>query len=518
MDKNEFFKEATKRICSQLSIEQAMISSLNFLSNFMPAEGMLFTLFDQGLSATRVVAAVTKNEGIQMDFLIPLSKDAQNKNTELVKNFQKGEATYLATLVNDNIYENPLFKEVFMPIAEDVSSLLILPMELNRKVFGGGVLVLTTSGENKFTEKHRDLISTLKEPFSIAMSNALKHKEVLKLKELLIDDNRYLHHEIRKLSGEEIIGSNYGLKEVMLKVQQVSNLDCPVLLLGETGVGKDVIANVIHDMSLRSKGPFISINCGAIPDSLIDSELFGHEKGAFTGAISQKRGRFERAENGTIFLDEIGELLPAVQVRLLRVLQNKEIERVGGTSTIKLNIRIIAATNRNLEEMISNNKFREDLWFRLNVFPILVPPLRERRVDIPAFVQYFIEQISKEMKLGKYPSIVPGALDSLMLYDWPGNVRELQNVIERSIIINPDGPIEFDSLTTKGITKPPRDDLSNNEVINLDEAITKHIMKVLSLTNGKVHGKGGAADKLGINPSTLRNRMNKLGIDYKKGK
>jgi len=518
MDKNEFFKEATKRICGQLGIEQAMVSSLNFLSNYMPAERMMFTLFEQGLSAVRIVAAVTKNEEIQMDLLIPLSKDAQKKNMELVETFKKEEAPHRITLVKSNIYENQLFKEVFMPIAEDVSSLLISPMELHGKVFGGGVLVLATSGENKFSERHRDLISILKEPFGIAMSNSLKHREVLKLKELLAEDNRYLHHEIRKLSGDEIIGSNYGLKDVMHKVQQVSNLECPVLLLGETGVGKDIIANAIHYSSIRSKGPFISINCGAIPDSLIDSELFGHEKGAFTGAISQKRGRFERAENGTIFLDEIGELPPAVQVRLLRVLQNKEIERVGGTSTIKLNIRIIAATNRNLEELISNNKFREDLWFRLNVFPILVPPLRERRIDIPALVQYFIEHISKEMKLGKYPSIVPGALDSLMLYDWPGNVRELQNVIERSIIINPDGPIDFDNLSTEGITRPSRADLSNNEVVNLDETIAKHIMKVLGLTNGKVHGKGGAADKLGINPSTLRNRMNKLGIDYKKDK
>ena len=514
MDKNEFFKEATKRICSQLSIEKAMLSSLNFLSDFMPADRLMYTLFDQGLSAVRVVAAVTKTGEIHMDFLIPISKDAQNKNLELVETFKKEEVPQRIVLVKNNVLENQLYKEVFMPIDEDVSSIIILPMELHGEVFGGGVLVLTTSGENKFSEEQRDLISTLKEPFSIAMSNALKHKEVLKLKELLIDDNKYLHHEIRKLSGEEIIGSNYGLKEVMHKVQQVSNLDCPVLLHGETGVGKDVIANAIHYTSSRSKGPFISINCGAIPDSLIDSELFGHEKGAFTGAISQKRGRFERAENGTIFLDEVGELLPAVQVRLLRVLQNKEIERVGGTSSIKLNIRIIAATNRNLEEMIANKTFREDLWFRLNVFPIHVPPLRERRVDIPAFVQYFIEQISKEMKLKKYPALVPGALDSLMLYDWPGNVRELQNVIERAIIINPGGPIEFDSLTTKS----SGGNLSNMEVINLDKAIANHIIKVLNLTNGKVHGKGGAADKLGVNPSTLRNRMNKLGIDYKRGK
>jgi len=514
MDKNEFFKDATKRICSQLSIEEAMVSSLNFLGDFMPADRMMYTLFDPGLSAVRVVAAVTKKGEIYMDFLIPLSKDAQNKNIELVETFKKEEASHRIVLVKNNVFDNQLYKEVLMPIDEEVSSLIMLAMETHGKVFGGGVLVLTTSGENKFSEEQRDLISTLKEPFSIAMSNALKHQEVLKLKELLIDDNRYLHQEIRKLSGEEIIGSNYGLKDIMHKVKKVSNLDCPVLLHGETGVGKDVIANAIHYTSSRSKGPFISINCGAIPDSLIDSELFGHEKGAFTGAISQKRGRFERAENGTIFLDEVGELLPAVQVRLLRVLQNKEIERVGGTSSIKLNIRIIAATNRNLEEMIANKSFREDLWFRLNVFPIHVPPLRERRVDIPAFVQYFIEQISKEMKLKKYPSLVPGALDSLMLYDWPGNVRELQNVIERAIIINPEGPIKFDSITTTTSSG----NQSNMEVINLDKAIAKHIMKVLNITNGKVDGKDGAANKLGVNPSTLRNRMNKLGIDYKRGK
>jgi len=514
MDKNEFFKDATKRICCQLGIEEAMQCSLHFLGDFMPADRMMYTLFDPGLSAARVVAAVTKKGEIHMDFLIPLSKEAQKKNAELVETFKKEEVPHRIILVKNNVFENQLYKEVFMPMDENVSSLILLPMELHGNVFGGGLLVLATSGENKFSEEHKDLISTLKEPFSIAMSNALKHREVLKLKELLIDDNRYLHHEMRKLSGEEIIGSNYGLKDVMHKVQQVSNLDCPVLLHGETGVGKDVIANAIHYTSSRSKGPFISINCGAIPDSLIDSELFGHEKGAFTGAIAQKRGRFERAENGTIFLDEVGELPPAVQVRLLRVLQNKEIERVGGTLTIKLNIRIIAATNRNLEEMIASKTFREDLWFRLNVFPIHVPPLRERRVDIPAFVQYFIEQISKEMKLKKYPSIVPGALDSLMLYDWPGNVRELQNVIERAIIINPEGPIEFDSITAK----PSGADLSNMEAINLDKAIANHIMKVLNLTNGKVHGKGGAAEKLGVNPSTLRNRMNKLGIDYKRGK
>ena len=229
------------------------------------------------------------------------------------------------------------------------------------------------------------------------MSNTLKHREVVQLTNLLADDNRYLYRELRHISGDDIVGANFGLKEVMEKVRHVAALDSPVLLLGETGVGKDVIANAIHYSSSRKEGPFVKVNCGAIPESLIDSELFGHEKGAFTGATSQKRGRFERADNGTIFLDEIGELPPQAQVRLLRVLQDKEIERLGGTKTIQLDIRIIAATNRNLEEMVKAGQFREDLWFRLNVFPVWIPPLLQRKADIPSLFNHFILQQSKEL-------------------------------------------------------------------------------------------------------------------------
>ncbi len=241
---------------------------------------------------------------------------------------------------------------------------------------------------------------------------------MLKLKDLLADDNRYLHGELRRLSGDEIVGANFGLKDVMHKVQQVATLDSPVLLLGETGTGKDVIANAIHYSSSRSDGPFVSINCGAIPDTLIDSELFGHEKGAFTGALSQKRGRFERAEKGTIFLDEIGELPLQAQVRLLKVLQSKEIERVGGVKIITLDIRIIAATNRNLEEIIKLHQFREDLWFRLNVFPIWIPPLRERRSDIPALLQHFISMKAKELKLPAIPTLSHASIDPLLKSPW----------------------------------------------------------------------------------------------------
>ena len=219
--------------------------------------------------------------------------------------------------------------------------------------------------------------------------------------------------------------------------------------MGETGVGKEVIANAIHNLSLRSNGPFIRVNCGAIPPTLMDSELFGHEKGAFTGALFQKRGRFERADGGTIFLDEIGELPLEAQVRLLRVLQEKEIERVGGTETIQVDIRVIAATHRNLDQMLAEGRFREDIYFRLRVFPIAIPPLRLRPEDIPVLVQHFIQKKCREMKTVKIPSLAPGALDRLMLYNWPGNVRELENAVERELIVNKGSLLSFDDLDAK---------------------------------------------------------------------
>jgi len=301
----------------------------------------------------------------------------------------------------------------------------------------------------------------------------------------------------------------------MEMVRQVAPLNSPVLLLGETGVGKDVIANAIHYSSPRKDSPFVKVNCGAIPETLLDSELFGHEKGAFTGALFLRRGRFERADRGTLFLDEIGELPAQAQVRMLRVLQYKEMERVGGTSPISLDIRLIAATNRNLEEMVKAKEFREDLWFRLNVFPIRIPPLRERKEDIPALVRYFLDRKSRELKLPASPLLGRGAIDHLMAYSWTGNVRELENLLERALILSRGEPLTFDDLggeKLKGgsFTAVP----SPDESLKLDEVMSRHIQRVLEMTKGKVHGKGGAAELLGINPSTLRNRMNQLRIPY----
>jgi transcriptional regulator with GAF, ATPase, and Fis domain len=348
------------------------------------------------------------------------------------------------------------------------------------------------------------------------MSNTLKHREVVQLKDMLSEDNRFLCQEMRQLTGDEIIGANFGLRDVMQKVQHVAALDSPILLLGETGVGKDIIANAVHLLSLRKDSPFIKVNCGAIPESLIDSELFGHEKGAFTGAISQKRGRFERADSGTILLDEIGELPAQAQVRLLRVLQDKEIERVGGTKSISLNIRIIAATNRDLEGMVKRGHFREDLWFRINVFPIWIPPLRHRKADIPALLNHFILQKSRELKLPDVPHVAPGQIDLLMNYDWPGNVRELQNLIERALILNPKGPLHFDYKGFPQSTEALVLETKDRKLESLDGVITKYIHVALIESKGKIHGPGGAAELININPNTLRNKMKKLGIPYQK--
>jgi transcriptional regulator with GAF, ATPase, and Fis domain len=359
--------------------------------------------------------------------------------------------------------------------------------------------------------------------FAIALSNSLKHEEVLMLKNMLADDNRYLSRELLRISGDKIVGKEKGLKQVMALVQQVAPLNSPVLLLGETGVGKEVIANAIHYASERKEGPFIKVNCGAIPETLIDSELFGHEKGAFTGALAQKRGRFERAHKGTILLDEIGELPLQAQVRFLRVLQEREIERVGGVKSIPVDIRIVAATSRNLDKMVAAKQFRKDLWFRLNVFPIIIPPLRERKEDIPTLVHHFVDRKAKELKFRALPKISEKAIDRLKSYNWPGNVRELENIVERALIKNR-GAKEGSSLEF-GLFAGFKDEdetsflpRTDDPLPQLDEMNSSYIKRVLEMTKGKVEGPNAAAEILGIHPNTLRGRMKKLGIQYKRQK
>ena len=504
MNENKLFREATLRICGNLEIDQALSELLQFLQEVMPVSQIYLQHYDADYQAMRTIAYANKSAQGKLDLLTPLSEAAREK----AANAPTHQDAFLIT----DPMKFPVSKEMTSFHGLQSSSIIVMTLRTPTTVLG--YLILVSEGEEIFEEDHRSFVELLKEPLVISMSNALKHREVVKLNDLLADDNQYLHGELRRMSGDEIVGARFGLRETTRMIHQVAALDSPVLLLGETGTGKDVIANAIHYSSSRSEGPFVNVNCGAIPDSLIDSELFGHEKGAFTGALSQKRGRFERAHHGTIFLDEIGELPLQAQARLLRVLQSKEIERVGGADTISLNIRVIAATNRNLEEMVKNGEFREDLWFRLNVFPILVPPLRDRSVDIPALIQHFINLKAKELKLSSIPSIAPGAIESVMNYKWPGNVRELQNVIERALILNPQGPLSFQHLDTPSPVHPPVPDSQAIESFNLDEVISHHISRVISITKGKINGADGAAALLGVNPSTLRNRMKKLGVNY----
>jgi len=502
MEKNAFFWEATKRICGSLDIDKGLFELHQLLMQIMPVNKIYLQYYDSTYNSMRSIAQTDGEKYKKTDKLLHMSKKAG----KMLENTPRNHDVIL--IADPQTF--PVSKELRNYYEAKATSLIIMTIRSEGELIG--FLVLVSEGKEVFTEDHLPWIDMLKEPIMIAMSNALKHMEILRYRDLLADDNRYLQGELRRMHGDKIIGADFGLKEVMFKVQQVAKMDSPVLLLGETGTGKDVIANTIHLSSLRSKGPFVSVNCGAIPDSLIDSELFGHEKGAFTGALSQKRGRFERADGGTIFLDEIAELPLQAQVRLLRVLQNKEIERVGGNKTIKLDIRIIAATNRDMKEMVKEKLFREDLWFRLNVFPIVIPPLRERSSDIPALVQHFIHEKSKELKLADIPELATNAINLLMNYDWPGNVRELENIIERALILSPSGPLSFNHLGFDILQT------ENDDAVQLDEVVSNHIRKILKQTNGKINGNDGAAAILGINPNTLRNRMIKLGIEYRKGR
>jgi transcriptional regulator with GAF, ATPase, and Fis domain len=443
---------------------------------------------------------------------IPLPDDILKKLRKWLND--KGPAVRIVDRISEDRILGPISKiRKWKEKKWKEKSCMVMRIMLEGEILGS--VIVGSLSEVKYTEKHMRLFGSLNEPFAVALINGLQHLELHRIKEQLADDKHYLQNEIRRLAGEEVVGVDFGLKEVMELVLQVAPLDSPVLLLGDTGTGKEVIANAIHNASRRRKGPFIKVNCGAIPDTLIDSELFGHEKGSFTGAFEQKRGRFERANGGSIFLDEIAELPPKAQVRLLRVLQEKVIERVGGNETHDVDIRVIAASHRNLEKMLEEGSFREDLYFRLKVFPIVIPPLRKRRIDIPALAQHFIEKKSNEMGLLDIPSITSGAMDTLLAYDWPGNVRELENAIERALILAKDKTINLDDLPLKADTFLNTNHITKeSESYKLDVVMTRHIMNILEITGGRIEGSNGAAQLLDIHPSTLRKRMKKLGIPY----
>lgn len=507
IDESDFFRNATLRICGSLEIESAMQRCLRYLARFLPATRLCFHVYDRDLGIVETIAQATIESGRAMSLRTPLDARGRRQVEQ-----QRSMRIKLIERMGDDAVAGPVVRQLG---AEDLSGLM-LDLALEGK-FVGTVSVFSEP-EIKFNHHHVRLLSLLNEPFSIALTNSLRYRELQTLRDMLADDNRYFQEELQRIAGEAVVGADLGLKGVMEMVRQVAPLESPVLLLGETGVGKEVLANAIHNLSHRRSGPFIRVNCGAIPATLMDSELFGHEKGAFTGAISRKRGRFERAHGGTIFLDEVGELPPEAQVRLLRVIQGREIERVGGSETIQIDIRVIAATHRDLERMLAQGNFREDLYFRLRVFPIAIPPLRQRQEDIPALVQHFIQKKSREMKLSINPTLASGALDRLIHYTWPGNARELENAIERELILSKGSALSFDSIgmqdQEKNSYRPFTVNQTPDEPLDLDLCMAAHIRRVLKMCNGRVEGHRGAARWLNIHPSTLRKRMKKLNIAF----
>ncbi len=505
MDENLFFKKATLLICSSLDVEVALWRCFEFIRTYLPADAMYLNIYEPSISGIRYVAMADDRGGKKIGQSIKLP-------VGLIQAIESGRRLKDYLIIN-RPDDDPLGRIITTELQLKEYSFIALRLFIEGHRLG--VIDLFAKGHNRFSEDHARLLAQLREPFAIAMANALKHQELLDLKESLVSDNRYLNSELISRAGDEVIGAETGLKDVMDKVIQIAHLKTTVLLFGETGTGKEVIANAIHRQSPRRDEPFIKVNCGAIPENLIDSELFGHEKGAFTGADSQKRGRFERANKGTIFLDEIGELPPWAQVRLLRVLQTQEIERVGGSPPIRLDIRVIAATHRNLEKMVEEGSFREDLWFRINMFPIFIPPLRARPGDIPLLASWFIKKKSKELGITPVPGIAPEALSNLTKQSWPGNVRELENVVERALIQHRHGPLYFHH--PQKLSPVIENDFSLQVTpvpVPLDEVIRTHIIEALQAAKGKINGSDGAAAMLAIHPNTLRNKMKKLGIKF----
>jgi formate hydrogenlyase transcriptional activator len=372
-----------------------------------------------------------------------------------------------------------------------------------------GTLNVGRFPERAFTQDDVDFLLQVAGQVALAADNALDYYQVAESRQRLAEERVYLNEEIRSEQNfEEIIGSSAALKNVLKQVAIVAPTDSTVLILGETGVGKELVARAIHNLSGRRDHTFVKVNCAAIPLGLLESELFGHEKGAFTGAIARKTGRFELAHQGTLFLDEVGDIPPELQPKLLRVLQEQEFERLGSTHTIKVNVRMVAATSRNLPAMVEQREFREDLYYRLNIFPLVVPPLRERTDDIPLLVQYFVARFGE--RLGRKISRVDKqTMELLQAYRWPGNIRELQNIIERSVILAEDGTLRIDA-NVLGAAEP-RKAASDGHVLRQNEK--ELIEAALAETKGRVAGPHGAAARLHIPASTLESKVRALKID-----
>jgi formate hydrogenlyase transcriptional activator len=512
--------ELSKRITSNLELREVLRSVSVATREIMHADAAGVAFFDKTSDKARIYA---------VDF--PTAKGFVREELVVTPGlaFKRAwESSKPITLAANDRKE--LGSEIYeLVVAEGLNAHCLIPLvSRDRPV---GVLILARKGEG-FTREDVDFLREASGQIAIAIENALAFHEISQLKDKLAQEKLYLEEEIRsEMNFENIIGNSPALKHVLELVETVAPSDSTVLLLGETGTGKELIARAIHDRSRRKDRTFVKLNCAAIPTGLLESELFGHEKGAFTGAITPKIGRMELADQGSLFLDEVGDIPIEIQPKLLRALQEREFERLGSTHTRTVNLRLIAATNRDLEKMIADREFRSDLYYRLHVFPIRIPPLRERKEDIPQLISYFVQKFAKQMQK-KIDAISPSVMKGFMAWDWPGNIRELENFIERAVILTRgkslDAPLsELKQCPRQSSDRPAQDDIARivRETIRTisgdgdnfaDEYSSQQrekIVHALTESKGRVGGPDGAAARLGINRTTLFSRMKRFRID-----
>jgi len=507
---NALLLEIWRQVSRQPKAVDATQKILNAVEKRIPCNGLFILRPDPEKGCWRFLAAEELKASHQ--FALKLSC----KPDDITAWLQWCRLNRVVRVSSDQCTENPAF--LILPKTE--ADYLLAPLIAD---YGSplALLILTSRSGQQFFEEHEQLLGALLEPFAVLVENEQRLQEIQITREAVEADNRSLLSRLdRQDISDSIVGVESGLISVMERVNLLGNSEAPVLLFGETGSGKEVVARAIHKQSRRTSGPFLRVNCGAIPHELIDSQLFGHERGSFSGAHSLSKGWFERADGGTLFLDEIGELPLAAQVRFLRVLQDGSFDRVGGQKQIRVDVRIIAATHRDLKQMVSDGSFREDLWYRIAVYPISIPPLRDRRDDIPSLAAHFALRAAKRLGVTE---LIPTSEDNnlLVAYSWPGNVRELAAVIERAAILGGGRHLEVaKALGTDPIERKQLSVMENNvegrggrDLVSLDEAVAEHIRAALVRTRGRVDGYYGAARLLDINPNTLRAKMRKLKID-----
>ncbi len=494
----ELLLDLTNRLVSTLDLRDLLRVIAANLRSVMQSDGVGIQLPDPEDGRLRVYA---------LDF--PGSSDVLREGWEPAANSTATEVFRTGVPAVDGARE---LASDPVAIALGVKTVCHLPLTSRNRVLG--VLGVGSFRENAFSEDDIGFLVQFALQVAIAVDNAIAYGQISTLKDQLAQEKLYLEDEIRtELNFEEIVGKSEALRRVLTLVETVAPTDSTVLIYGETGTGKELIARAVHDLSSRHSNAFVKLNCAAIPTGLLESEMFGHERGAYTGAIAQRIGRFELAHHGTVFLDEIGEIPLELQPKLLRVLQEREFERLGSTRTMRTDARLIAATNRDLEALVNEQKFRSDLYYRLNVFPVRVPALRERPEDIPMLVRHFVQQFSRRMNRS-VDTIPSETMTTLVRYHWPGNIRELQNVIERAVILSSGSVLKVptDELRIRPDAPAVSDHSKGGLRASLNDAERQEIVTTLEKTNWKVAGPNGAAALLGMNRSTLQSRMQKLGI------